>query len=248
MAYFNELPNILYQSPLGHKTGSGDYIVVKNLFRNIKLLDYLESNSHIFNKYVIKDGERPDTLAKKVYNNSEYDYVVILSARISNIRDQWPLDNRNLYEYSKEKYGIEKLNEAKTIAGRKVYETVEVQDNKGRVILPKGISIDEGFEMDGPDRRYNGGNWVAIRPNGRVSITGTTIGGNASALLNTVAISLSNYQYEVIENDKKRNISILKPSYLQIFLEDFRRIMRYDRNSQYINPKLMRTENTRIVE
>ena len=102
--------------------------------------------------------------------------------------------------------------------------------------------------MDGPDRRYNGGNWVAIRPNGRVSITGTTIGGNASALLNTVAISLSNYQYEVIENDKKRNISILKPSYLQIFLEDFRRIMRYDRNSQYINPKLMRTENTRIVE
>ena len=97
------------------------------------------------------------------------------------------------------------------IAGRKVYETVEVQDNKGRVILPKGISIDEGFKMDGPDRRYNGGNWVAIRPNGRVSITGTTIGGNASALLNTIAISLSNYQYEVDENDKKRNISILKP-------------------------------------
>ena len=31
MAYFNELPNIAYQSPLSHKNSSADYIVVKNL-------------------------------------------------------------------------------------------------------------------------------------------------------------------------------------------------------------------------
>tara|TARA_B100001113_G_scaffold61796_1_gene47093 strand:- start:169 stop:915 length:747 start_codon:yes stop_codon:yes gene_type:complete len=248
MAYFNELPNILYQSPLSHKTGSGDYIVIKNLFRNVKLLDYLTSSSYIFNRYSIKDGDRPDTLAERFYNNPEYDYIIVLAAKITNIRNQWPLDNRDLYEYAKEKYGLEKLNEAKIIAGRKIYETVEVQDNKGRVIIPKGLSIDEGFEIDGPDRRYNGGNWVAIRPNGRVSITGATIGGNASELLNTVATSLSNYDYEVRENDKKRLIDILRPAYLQIFLDDFRRIMRYDRNSQYVSPNLIGTPNTRIVE
>jgi len=33
-----------------------------------------------------------------------------------------------------------------------------------------------------------------------------------------------------------------------MFLNDFRRVMRYDRNTQYINPKLIGTENTRIIE
>ena len=41
MGYFNELPNIAYQSPLSHKNSSKDFIIVKNLFRRTKLFDHL---------------------------------------------------------------------------------------------------------------------------------------------------------------------------------------------------------------
>ncbi len=250
MGYFRELPDVAYQSPLTNKTSSRDYVIAKNLFRKVKLLDYLEENALLFNKYHIEEGERPDILADKLYGDSTLDYVVILSAGITNIRNEWPLDHKNLYEYAEAKYGIENLNANREVAGRKVYETVEVRDDKNRLILPKGLVIDDGYKMDGPGRRYQSGPWTAIRPYGTVEIEKNLmeIGGTAHALLSSIATSVTNYQYETRENEKKRSITILRPSYLDMFLEDLRRIMRYERNTQYISPKLIKTENTRVVE
>ena len=52
--YFSEPLNIVYQSPLSHKNSSGDYIVIKNLFRRTKLADYKNAAS-VFDKFVIGD-------------------------------------------------------------------------------------------------------------------------------------------------------------------------------------------------
>ena len=87
MSYFNKLPNILYQSPLPNKQSTGDLIEIKNIFRRSKLYDYLKDNVSLFNKYVIRDGERPDTIAEDVYGSPQYDFVVILTAGITNIID-----------------------------------------------------------------------------------------------------------------------------------------------------------------
>ena len=70
MGYFNELPDITYQSPLSHKNSSGDYIINKNIFRRTKLYDFLEDNVSLFNKFVIGDGDRPDTIAEELYGDS----------------------------------------------------------------------------------------------------------------------------------------------------------------------------------
>ena len=53
MGYFNELPEIAYQSPLSHKNSSRDYVIIKNIFRRVKLLDYLKDATSLFNKFVI---------------------------------------------------------------------------------------------------------------------------------------------------------------------------------------------------
>ena len=58
-------------------------------------------------------------------------------------------------------------------------------------------------------------------------------------------IGISNYEYEVRENDKKRTIYILKKEYLQQYLNDMREIMYYDKSSQYVDERLIKTENTR---
>jgi hypothetical protein len=54
------------------------------------------------------------------------------------------------------------------------------------------------------------------------------------------------YDYENSLNDKKRTINVLKQDFLGIFLKDFKRIMKYDKSSQYVNRTLKRTENPRI--
>jgi len=136
MAYFKHLPDILYQSPLSHKNSSGDYINIKNIFRRTKLKDYLAGNVSLFNKYIIEDGERPDTIAENLYGSSQYDFVVVLVAGITNINQQWPVQDYQVYDVALAKYGSEtKMNEVHH------YETYEIKDSKGRQILPPNLKI-----------------------------------------------------------------------------------------------------------
>ena len=58
---------------------------------------------------------------------------------------------------------------------------------------------------------------------------------------------ISNYEYEILKNNDKRNVYLLKPTYLQQYVSDLRRIMFYEKSSQYVSRKLARTENTKIT-
>ena len=105
MAYFNELPDLFYQSPLSNKNSSLDYVRVKNLFRRVKVRDDLQNVFTAFNKYQIPDGVRPDNVAEELYGGADLDWVVLLTAGITNVRDQWPLSNKDLYVFLENKYG-----------------------------------------------------------------------------------------------------------------------------------------------
>ena len=213
MSYFRELPNLEYQSFLSSRKGSDDYLLVKNVFRRVKLRDDLQNVFTIFNKYQIQEGARPDTVAEELYGSSQYDWVVLIGAGIINVRNEWPLSNGDIYRYSEQLYGND-LNDVHH------YETTEVKDSNGRLILPAGKIVDSTFTIPNPN--------IPIQT------------------LNPV-VGISNYEYEVIKNNKKRDIYVLKPAYLQQVINDTRKAMTYDRSSQYVNDKLIRTENTRVT-
>ena len=59
---------------------------------------------------------------------------------------------------------------------------------------------------------------------------------------------VTNYEYEAKINEDKRNLTILRPEYLDLFLSDMRRIMRYSKSSQFVNNRVVRTENTRNTD
>ena len=242
MGYFNHIPNVAVASHLPNKRSSSEYIIAKNIFRRVKILNSLSDKVSLFNKYEIYEGDRPDTVANELYGNSSLDYVVILSANITNIRDEWPLSNYHLYQYALDKYGESEINALHH------YETVEVRDKHNRLIIPAGLTIDTDFTIDGPGKQFPPGTeWKAIRETGNLSLTQDTLGGNASDLLNTIAVGISNFIYETRKNNQKRQINVLKNEYVQQFVEDFIRIMKYDRNSQYLNKNLITTENTTLV-
>ena len=217
MGYFRELPNLLYQSFLPDKKSSLDYTEVKNLFRRTKLRDDLQNVFTIFDKYEIPDEFRPETVAEEFYGNDELDWVVLTTAGIVNVRNEWPLNNRDIFDYSFEKYG-DNLN------ATRFFETKEIKNSSGSIILEKGKVVDSDFVFKYYDT------------NGIVEVKGTN-----------VRTGISNYDYEVRLNEEKRGIFVLKPEYLQQFLSDFRDIMIYGESSQTINDNLMKTENTNIT-
>ena len=219
MGYFRELPNLLYQSFLPDKTSSLDYTEVKNLFRRVKLRDDLQNVFTLFDKYEIPDGFRPENVAEEFYGNDELDWVVILTAGIVNIRNEWPLNSRDIFDYSFEKYGDD-LN------ATRFFETKEVKNSSGTILLNKGVVVDSDFEF----------NYYEDTTNKYINVKGTS-----------VRTGISNYEYETRLNDEKRSIFILKPGYLQQFINDFRDIMIYGQSSQAINDNLIKTENTNIT-
>ena len=137
MTYFRELPNLNYQSTLSDRSSSQDYVQVKNLFRRAKLRDDLRYIFTSLVDYYISEGMRPDQVADNVYGDPELDWVVLTSANIINVRDEWPLDSREIYEFAYNKYGND-LNQIRH------YETKEVKDSSDRLILPKGKIVDSG--------------------------------------------------------------------------------------------------------
>ena len=213
MSYFRELPDIEYQSPFADSNSSQNYVRAKNLFRRVKLRDDLTNVFTLFNKYQIPEGVRPDIVAEEVYGRADYDWVVLMTAGIVNVRDEWPLSNRDLYRYAENIYGTQ-LNAVHH------YETTEVKDSNGRLILPAGKVVDSNFTIPKPD--------------------------DYTATLNPV-IGISNYEYETTKNEEKRSVYLLRSDYLQQYLNDMRTIMYYEKSSQYVDKKLIRTENTRVT-
>ncbi len=219
MGYFRELPDLEYQDFLSASRSSQSYFTVKNLFRRNKLRDDLQNVFTIFDKYEIVEGARPDTVAEEYYGNSQLDWVVLITAGIINVRNEWPLSNRDLYYYALNIYDDENsLNDIHH------YETKEIKDSLDRLILPKGKNVDSDFTVS----YYRNGVNIQSTPSETVQ-------------------GISNWEYETIENDKKRSIYLLKRMYLQQFLNDMRNIMIYQKSSQRINDRLAKTENTKVA-
>jgi len=213
MGYFRELPNLLYPSFLPEKISSLDFIEVKNVFRRVKLRGDLFNNFTVFNKYEIPEGARPDTVAEDLYGSPNFDWIVLTVAGIINVRNEWPLSNRDLYKYANNKYG-ESLNSTR------LFETTEVKDSSGKLILPKGKVVDSNFTIPKP--------------------------GEPTATLNPV-VGISNYEYETRINEEKSKIFVIREEYVSQFLDDMKSIMAYSESSEFLDENTIRTENTNIT-
>ena len=219
MGYFREIPDLRYPSFLPDKTSSLDYVEVKNLFRRIKLRDDLQNIVTVFDKYEIPEGARPDNVAEDLYGSEELDWIVLISAGIINVRNEWPLSSKDLYDFALEKYGND-LN------ATRFYETKEIKDSNNNLIMKKGNIVDSTYSIT----FYDSGISANVTKSGTSARTG-----------------ISNFIYETRLNEDKRNIYVLKSGYLQQFLNDFRDAMIYEESSEYIDDYIIQTENTNIT-
>ena len=199
ISYFNLLPNFKYLSPLKEGGKRDQYIEVKNLFKRIRLKSEVFQFALSFNDYIIDDGERPDTIAEGLYASAKYDWVVLLSANIINVEDQWPVPEGKLWDLADEKYGGD-LNAVHH------YETKEVKNSDGKLILPGKLVVDPDFTIQDPNNYTQ-----TINP--------------------TVAVS--NWLVETRKNNEKRAIRVVKREYLNTLVNDTKNILQYQSSSQY---------------
>ena len=217
--YFSQLPDFEYVSRLPDARIS-DYIPVKNLFKKGKLREDIIEQTAIFTKYKIRGNDRPDNVAQELYGDPNLDWVVLASNNILNVYDEWPMTQVNFENYLLDKYGT--FTEINAIHH---YETTEVKNKSGAVVVAAGLEVDSNFSVTYFDASVEGYDT-------KYPVT-----------------SVTNYDYEVKIQDDKRNIFTLKPRYLNIAKDDLKEMMEYKKGStQYKSKTLKTADNIRLFQ
>ena len=217
MNYFDLFPDVELPSFSDKRNSSRDLIRVKNLFKRGKIREDFFQNATTFYQYTVNGDDRPDNVAKEVYDNINLDWVVLLSNNILNIRDEWPMSQYDFQRYLSNKYDSVQLSQIHH------YETKEIRNSNEVLLLQSGLVVDSDFTFKYTDPST-----------GYQSINDVT--------------SVSVLQHEIQKNDDKRSIYLLRPEYVSFIISDMREIMTYTDSSQYINRKLKKGDNIRIVE
>ncbi len=98
--YFDKnFPTILYDSE-----GNGNFKDVKNLLRRVILNTKVKSNALLYDTYDVKEGETPELIADKLYDDPELHWVVLIVNDITDRYHQWPMNYSQFNQYLADKY------------------------------------------------------------------------------------------------------------------------------------------------
>ena len=218
--YFSQLPDFEYVSRLPDSRIS-DYIPVKNLFMRGKLREDIFQDASVFTKYKIKGDDRPDNVAYEVFGDANLDWLVLTCNNIINVYEEWPMTQFNFENYLLEKYGT-----YENINATHHFETTEVKNTSGVVILPAGLEVDSNYSITFFDEKTEG-----------------------MTTVNSPVTEVTNYMYEDRLQEDRRNIFLLKRRFLNVVKDDLEEMMLYKKGStQYKSETLKTADNIRLFQ
>lgn len=196
MKYFKSLPNLI------NTDYKGNAIVLKNLLVRTQLAPKLAKNTLVFYQYAIQEGDTPEIIAHKYYGNPFRFWMVLYgNNHIMNPLTDWPMTSRQFLIYLQNKYkdvagGVD--NVLSYIQGtvhhyEKIVKTI---DNMTGTTSIKNIEIDE--------ESYN-----SLMPFKQTQ----SFSDGSSVTYELSKQQFSIYEYELNENESKRNINIINSRY-----------------------------------
>jgi len=169
--YFDNFPTIPYDSEI-----TGQFKDVKNLLRRVGIRAKVRANTLLFDTYDVRNGETPESIAFKLYDDAELHWVIMLVNNITDRYHDWPMTEAQFIQFVKDKYT--------NIDGTHHYEISQTSGDTS-------VKIDVGTD----NTNYSD------------------------------ATLITNYEYEQEQQDAKRKIRLLDPSYIADFVEEFKLLM-----------------------
>ena len=97
--YFNSFPVIPYDNE-----GNGNLKDVTNLLRRVAIRSKVSTNTAMFDTYDIKEGDTPEILADKFYDDPELHWVILLINNVTDRYHGWPMTTPQFQSYVNDKY------------------------------------------------------------------------------------------------------------------------------------------------
>ena len=218
MLYFDTLPKIFTTDQ------NGNYILMTNIMARSKILDNLQDNALLFYTYNIQEGDTPEIIAHKYYEDPYRYWIVLYVNKLMDPLWDWPMNYQTFNDYLVAKYDAEyKLAvQAETTTAtstygyvqstvyryEKIITTTDLYSNKVTV-KKNSINFDDYYALTESTVTYK-----------IPSVLGET----------QVTVSISKnivyiYDYENDLNESRREIKLLNKIFVGNIEEQFKQLM-----------------------
>ena len=83
----------------------GNYKLLPDILRRVKLRAKVKSGGMIFDRYDVKEGERPEDIAFKWFGDPELHWVILMTNNVTDRYYGWPMNSVQFAEFLTDKYG-----------------------------------------------------------------------------------------------------------------------------------------------
>jgi len=247
--YFDLFPKIKYDI-----NGDGLHSEsVTNIFKRIGILREVLSNAGSYVLYEVEENDTPEILAEKVYNDAGAGWIILYANKIIDPQFDWPLSDSVFRDYIINKYGsvanaqttihhYEKVI-VSTVDGISYTRTYNIGKERytekplnvpftyytpyssaNNLVLTCDTSVVKADNVSFTVDHSNHYSYNDTSVTEYYSYETHTVNGK-SVYLNTYGNAVTNYDYEVDQNEGKRFIKVIKAQYYTQIMKEFKTIM-----------------------
>ena len=99
MSYFSKFPLLTYDIK-DNKVRK----LLPDILRRVKLRASIKSGGMLFDKYDVKEGEKPEDVAFKWFGDPELHWVILMTNNVTDRYYDWPMNQAQFAEYLNDKY------------------------------------------------------------------------------------------------------------------------------------------------
>ena len=199
--FFNSQPDFYYPYKGGVKLS-------KNLFRRVRFRDNLNALYVASTRYTIKQGETPEQVANKQYGSPDWYWTILILNNIIDIRSDWPVSDYELDSAIEKNYGD-------TQDDIRFWETKEIFEGNN-LVLEGGVIIEYNQSTSAQQVVGYYPSYTFTTP------TGSLLSGSQ------VMTPITNREFEYRENEKKKEIFLIRPEFLTTMEEEIATLFAYD--------------------
>jgi len=208
--YFSKFPKTYYT--LANTTYSID--VVTNIISRFSLEQSFKENTSIYEKYSVQESDTPEIIASKIYDSPERHWIVLMMNDIIDAQYDWPLEYRTLTTFINDKYTAN----ANTAVGQTGLMWSQ-ENTHSYYSVEKRTTIRTG-DFSEKKVRVDANTYANVV----TSSTNKILKDGNEIKIDTSKESISYYTYEIDENEKKRQIKILKPDFAYALEQELKNV------------------------
>ena len=209
MLYFDTLPRILTPDQ------NGNALLLTNILTRAKLLENLQDNPMLFYEYNIQEGDTPEIIAEKYYDDPYRYWMVLYSNNLLDPLWDWPMSARQLTVFLESKYA-----DAANTANMPVYDYINTT-----IYSYESVQTTTDLTSDAVTIMLSEIDYTKYQSLIENQTTYTLPNGTKCIVsISKQAKTLYDYEYEL--NESKRKIKLLNSNYVGQMEQTFKQVMK----------------------